>query len=387
MQAECEFDQHLSKKRKFYETSAASSEDVDAFDFESHPLYCSLAHIKTKRVKELEFFKLHIYDLQGQIMYLKRCQTSKLPWEDIALALKDDTLKKVRDNRSLKQEVDEYARMSDLLKAWISSMVTPSRCLFEESWRHARLFGGDEATRKVGLAWIIRQMYQNTERALSHLVYPEDGDFLDIQVIETDPNVLETRVMHQFTVDATFEAVSEAMYTAEKSFAKYYLKRDADAVRLSNAGCDIEYYQEQVGPAEQNITDYFILGRFHDEDQTTLCLKTILDDAYPLEDNTWTALTKQWVIATRQGANKTRLRSYYSIEHPSCQNGFVPLEQVANLWGIKGEDSSPLTSRLKERNVKSHTRQRQVYVEHFKNVLDFATTSVKEEQVERTKSL
>ncbi|RHY88557.1 hypothetical protein DYB37_011713 [Aphanomyces astaci] len=353
----------------------------DDFDFEAHPLYHSLSHIKTKRVKELEFYKRHIYDLQGQIETLKRCQTSLLPWEDIAQALKDDTLDKVRDNRSLKKEVEHNHRMYGFLKRWIASINSPRSSVphaFQDSWRQSTLFAGDDASRHVGITWVIRHMHRNADRALAHLVYPdEDDEYVDVEVVEVHEGVLETRVMHQFTVQYGLEDVSQACYVAEKTFAQFYLQRDFDDnyTALVNEGQDIEYAREEVGPANQSIADYLIQGRFHEDNRTMLCLKTVMDEAHPLDDTTWTVNTKQWLVADRTGPTTTRVRTYYTIEHPSTQTGFVPVEEVANVFNVDSDSAATAVDRLKDRQVATHTDQRKMYAVHLMNVLENFTST------------
>ncbi|KAF0690136.1 Aste57867_18461 [Aphanomyces stellatus] len=369
----------LMKKRKLDfgpDSGGADLAASDDFDFEAHPLYHALSHIKTKRVKELEFFKRHIYDLQGEILQLKRRRTSFLPWEEIAQALKDDTLEKVRDNRSLKKEVEYNKRMCDALQTWIGTMKVPSTSsVLDESWRQSRVCGGDDATRRLGLTWLVQHMHRQTDTTFEPLDFPidlggdeseEDDPFVDVDVLETDTDVLETRVLHQFNVNFSLDDVSLALLSVDKT----HEDEDKDAVLLTDVADDIAYFRRKVGPSPAHpIRQCVVRGRFCETDRTVLCLKSVLDDMHPLDDKCWTMHTSTWIVATRVAAARTRVRVYSITGHPCTAAGFVPADEVAAAHGIDLKDGESAVECLKDMYTTDHLDLRKRYAHHLNTVL------------------
>ncbi|KDO19102.1 hypothetical protein SPRG_21484 [Saprolegnia parasitica CBS 223.65] len=97
-----------TKKRKLHEQHSP----LDRIKPSQDP---RLAHIKSKRTKQLQSLLHHVYDLETEVARLKRGHLAMLPWEDVVIALKDDTLEQVRENRSLKRQVDAYAHLSTVV--------------------------------------------------------------------------------------------------------------------------------------------------------------------------------------------------------------------------------------------------------------------------------
>ncbi|KAF0690296.1 Aste57867_18322 [Aphanomyces stellatus] len=355
-------------------------------DMESHPLYRTLSHIKTKRVKELEFYKRYIYTLQAQVSQNQRRRTSLLPWEEVARALQDDTLDRVRDNRRLQQNIEANRRLCALVKPWIQRLTLEQPRLerplnaFDACWRQAHLFAGDERTRTTGTEWLIRHMYHNMERALHDVPFPSSTSrdpFIDVRVADVPADYstsgMELQATQQFVMPFSLEQVADGIWAANRTFAQYYLKKDFERNyhgQLSGAENEMEYAQEEIGTPEQSITMNWIQGRFHEADRTSIVVKTIADDMFPLQENAWSMSLQHWITMTRAGPHATLCRVHYSVQQPITATGFVPIRDVSRQRKVEpGVDDVATYRLLVEREIRSHTAQRQLFPKHLETVL------------------
>ncbi|OQR86891.1 hypothetical protein ACHHYP_09785 [Achlya hypogyna] len=347
-------------------------------DFEVPPSSIpGLAHIKSKRVKELECLRHQVYVLQSHIERLKRCQSTQLSWEDVAQALKDDTLDQVRDNRSLKKKLGHNQRMGQFLKLWMTTMAPPTRplSLSEESWRHSHLVAGDDASRQLGYEWIARQSFHNTTAAMAHVSFPDDGagDFVRVHVQVSDDYRFVVQVAAQQVVAADLDAVNAAFWAAERSFAAAFRDRCTQLTDLSVPTEDIMYLRENLGTASQRMVNKTIQARFRTPTSTTFVLRSILkDDMFPLDDDddAWSFNTKEWMVAEPLADGSTRCRTFYTIDHPcTAKGGDVSLNDIGRCVDLSMPDDEALVRVLKERFLNSHHAQRRFFAEHFRRVL------------------
>ncbi|RHY19776.1 hypothetical protein DYB25_006040 [Aphanomyces astaci] len=358
----------------------------EAFDnLKDHPLYERISHVKTKRLKDLGYMTHLISDLQRHLVQLKRRQTSQLSWEDVTQALKDDTVDRVRDNRSLKQEVELNSQICTYLQTWLAHM---SANYVEEHWRHSALFKGDEHVRHVGLSWITRQAYHNTDRVLSAIPFPsalsaDYADYVDVRTSSVNGMLILIQVATQRILPYSLEDVSEAYWHAEKSFGEYVLRHEFVHPRLmASINGDIDYTHEEVGNHIQRISDKVLMGRFCDDHRAICVLRSVMnDEMYPLEANTWTTDTRQWMLAERLGPAQTRVRQYYSIDHPCTERGYVPLWEYARMCGVTHAiDDADVLEKLQLNRQAKHLCSRAQFARHFDDTLR-ATADVKNDHV------
>ncbi|KAF0682343.1 Aste57867_25526 [Aphanomyces stellatus] len=94
-------------------------------------------------------------------------KTQPLPWQEITLALQEDSVEAHRTNKQLKHQVREGERLLRRLQTWISSHEVRSLAPQYIDWRqHAVLCDSGEA-RLLNLAWLTERMYHNANMALA----------------------------------------------------------------------------------------------------------------------------------------------------------------------------------------------------------------------------
>ncbi|EQC38234.1 hypothetical protein SDRG_04661 [Saprolegnia diclina VS20] len=352
-------------------------------DLDVHPSWLpSLAHIKSKRVKELECLRRQVYILQGHIEKLKRCHSTQLSWEDVAQALKDDTLDQVRDNRSLKKKLAHNKRLGVFLKTWMEATPPPA-LQHIETWRHSQLVCGDDASRALGYEWIARQSYYNTTAVMAHIAFPvheTDDDFVRVAVDIDDDARFFVQVAAQQVVPYDLAAVHNAFWVAEKTFAAAFRDRCTQLTDLSAPTNDILYVRENLGTPTQRIFNKSLQARFQSPASVTFVLRSILrDDMFPDDDaddtDPWSFNTKFWMVADALPNGSTRCRTFYTLEHPCTHSGgYVSLDQLARCVGLGGSTEATLLAVLKERFLNSHHAQRLFFAEHFSTVLGAMAT-------------
>ncbi|KDO24058.1 hypothetical protein SPRG_10845 [Saprolegnia parasitica CBS 223.65] len=339
-----------------------------------------LDHIKSKRAKALEGLRRYTYELQEQVTKLKRGHVAMLPWDDVALALKEDMLEKVRDNRALKQEMEHRKRLCRFLHECLARAspldVVPS--LAEETWRHSQLLSG--ASRNLGCEWILNQLYYNTERAMAHVHFPDDPiqqlDCIDVNIMITADNLIRAEVMSQEYLPYSLEHVSEAYSLAAESFSKAYLRKVAGYLDSTQATLTTDnfHYESMVQRLHSCTLSYNTLSRFFAAgDRYVLALRTILkDEANPVSSSTWVMNTKQWVVIDRLGPQLTRCRTFYTIDHPfSDDTGYVPVSDLARHRGLPcHDDDAAILQRLRAWFHETHHLQRSFFQMHARCVAD-----------------
>ncbi|CAK4072900.1 unnamed protein product [Aphanomyces euteiches] len=332
---------------------------------------------KVSKKKQMQVLQQRIYNLENCLSNRKRYTTTLMPWEEVAKALKEDTLEQVRANRTLKREVEMQKELYAALTAWISRM-TPSRktpSVYEETWQHSHLLKGNDYSRRTAQNWIVQQSYHNTQRAMAHLPFPDSTEtYIDVQMLmNEDGNAFQIHCFSQHVVSFTLEQVSSAFWVAENSFTEYRRSRALPTFEQlgSYSQGDLRYdCEDQPNTATQKMRNNCLHGRIRDEDRTTVVCRTIItDEAFPMLDSSvWTMDIKQWTVADRIGPHATRLRTFYTIDHPKTIKGTVPMEEIANLFGLPYDGQ--FLFKLSERMRISQTFQRELFHEHLEKVLD-----------------
>ncbi|OQR86907.1 hypothetical protein ACHHYP_09786 [Achlya hypogyna] len=336
-----------------------------------------LDHIKSKRAKALEALRRYTYELTTEVCRLKRGQVAMLPWEDVAIGLKEDMLEKVRENRALKQEMEARRRMCQFLHDCLgrSSPFNTVPSLAEETWRHSQLLSGP--SRELGCEWILNQLYHNTERAMAHVQFPDDGrelDCIDVNVVSSG-GLIRVEVMSQEYLPYALEHVVEAYGIAAASFTKAYLRKVAGYLDDSKAGVSTDiHYESVLQPHRQHTICYNTLSRFFlAGDRCVLALRTILkDDEHPVPTSTWIMNTKQWVVIDRLGPHLTRCRTFYTIDHPCSEaGGYVSVAEMMRFRGLPicANEAQNLML-LRDRFHEQHRLQRSFFQMHARCVAE-----------------
>ncbi|KDO24060.1 hypothetical protein SPRG_10847 [Saprolegnia parasitica CBS 223.65] len=351
-----------------------------------------LAHIRSKRARQMQSLRNYIYDLTQELEAIPKRpgHSAPLSWHDVAKALQDDTLEQVRENRSLKRQVAHAKTLLATLQDWMARVVRPNErvpSLVEETWRHSQLLAGDDASRQVAYEWILRQVYHNTDRALAHVAFPADAsNCLDVRVTFGDNPMcplLSIQVMTQEFMPFSLDDVAAGYWVAEKTFASAYRERTTNFLLdlhtfLQTEHQDIQYLPEEIPYSGQHVVRYNVLsGRFREHDRMTIALRTILhDEANCPRDETiedgrqkWTIDTKQWIVADRVGPSLTRCRTFYTIRHPFTSQGDVALRDLAAVYNVEAATDKELCAQLTAKLTTGHYDQRAFFMRHYAAVL------------------
>ncbi|OQS06390.1 hypothetical protein THRCLA_01566 [Thraustotheca clavata] len=336
--------------------------------------------VKCKRVQELQYLHRHIEELEET---LRRCQRPytpmMLPWKEVSAGLAHDTLVHIRENRCLKKEVENKKKMIEYLKAWLQGQEITRRSPspFVETWRNCELLAGDETFRTQAYSWIMQQCFYNTDRAMSTMAYPDkaqNNDFIDVHVVPDDNDHLEIHVTTQRVLDFGLPIASEAAWVADKTFYEFYREETTYREELDIVNDDMEYIKEDIGPIQKVIVDNALYCRYREENRTVIVLRSILnDEAHPLDADTWTVDIKQWMVLDAIDADKTRLRTYYIMKHPTTKNGgYVSLEEFAECFQLHAprDDKESLKRKLSNQFQEKQRIERQKFATHMDSVLE-----------------
>ncbi|KAF0690135.1 Aste57867_18460 [Aphanomyces stellatus] len=343
---------------------------------------------KLTRKTRLQALQRRVYEMEGVLLKTKRTHTTLLPWEEIAQALKDDTLDQVKDNRCLKQQIEAQKQMNKLLSAWIHSMYPQQRypSSSEETWRHSQLLKGDDACRRVAQSWIIQQAYHNTGRALGHLAFPDSLETsIDVDVtFDPAEDLFCVNSMAQVVLPYSKEHVVQAYWVAENMFTLYRYQSSP----LSEAQLRAMIAQDMVyvcAESRDQVRCHALHGRVDETaDRTTIVGRTILhDEAFPWGDATaWILDVKQWQdhsstivssccirsVVEALGPQVTRIRTFYTIAHPRMASGtqVSMADLLAEFDVLPGGD---LYQKLRAQMTRAHYRQRDKFLAHLNDVL------------------
>ncbi|KDO24064.1 hypothetical protein SPRG_10851 [Saprolegnia parasitica CBS 223.65] len=317
------------------------------------------------------------YALEQLLRQQRTLASTQLPWEDVAQALKDDMLDKVRDNRSLKQAIARNKRLLPLLQQWVQ-LWQPARTIgARENWRHSHLLAGDEAFRQAAYDWVLHQVYYHTPAAMASAVYPinDPAPFIDVAVHCDDDDLFSVGVATQMILPYPLPDVARGYWAAEQTFTQAFAAssdfHNKGACKYLAADADVLYIREELGSTDQRISDNVLMGRFHDGDKrTTMVLRTVLhDDVYPSQSaSTWNVDTKQWVVAERLDENTTRVRTYYTVDHPSTASGYVSLADYATCSCIPlNPNADTIKAQITDRLRRLHSTQRAFFMTHLIN--------------------
>ncbi|KDO18194.1 hypothetical protein SPRG_16390 [Saprolegnia parasitica CBS 223.65] len=339
----------------------------------------SLAHVKSKKVKELASLRWQQYALQNQLQHLQKTRVAASPptllaWREIANALKDDTTEQLATNKALQRQRRRYQRLCDYLQRWVAS-TTPrlrSPSPFVEGWRHSHLFAGDEGARALSYNWLLQQVYRTTDRVFATLVFPNGRhNAIDVSVTIHDEMRLVIHVQTQQVVPFALEDVSRGLWIAQDTLCQeLFASPDDPSTLLSLPSDDVQYTRENVGRA---MAHNVLTGRFHEPHRTVICLRSILhDDAHLTSPQTWRFDNKEWNVAEMLEPRLTRVRTYYTIDHPCTVDGYVSLRDLAALRCLDSnecDDRAHLLARLERISIDKHIEQRQFFMQHLERTL------------------
>ncbi|CAK4419542.1 unnamed protein product [Aphanomyces euteiches] len=252
-------------------------------------------------------------------------------------------------------------RMYNILHAWIESMQPPQKMpsAFEENWRHSQLMKGDDETRLLAQKWIIQQAYHSTERAFAPIAFPETMEpFIQVDVganeqdefffINTMTHCVLPYALEHYHRDGILPTTNELKAILSETLC-YGREVDLSVLRV-------------------NITKNSLRGQIRDHDRTTIIFRTIVhDEAFPLEDNNSTVNLKEWMVADRLGPSLTRLRTFYTMNHPATDHGYIPMELLATEFNIPRDGY--MNQRVRDHLRASHSRQRETFYEHLTKML------------------
>ncbi|KAH9104558.1 hypothetical protein LEN26_015020 [Aphanomyces euteiches] len=257
-----------------------------------------------------------------------------LSWDQVAIALHEDTYTALNDNSRLRQQRQRLLNVITGMSKWIASAKGISRgphtlpySASNLSLHHVTLTASDPLCRQHGLDWLTQLLYHNTE-ALLHRY-----DFWSRVSTETQcdfhtdmSNMYDIQLVWRFQVDipAELEAVSDLLIFG---MARQVISAQS---RVSPTMTYIRRIAHTKGGSQPSN----ILHREYNEDanRTVFVGQNLHDDKFEIKPVRNKGMT--WVVATRLGTSWT-LVSILSVSSLYFNDkGFLPLTEQASRMGL-----------------------------------------------------
>ncbi|EQC25656.1 hypothetical protein SDRG_16477 [Saprolegnia diclina VS20] len=330
--------------------------------------------MSVERKRAIRELQRQVYDLECTLRALRRGQTTQLPWEDVALALKDDFLSLVTDHRTLKQRLEDQRQLLAHMHTWVHRNL---RTASDDPYAASYLLRGSTASREMAFAWLIRQQYAQTFAVMDQQFYPLDprAEHVDIGYslgdTTSDTNAFALHVTTQMLLPYALPTATAGVFEAERSFTAVF--RTADNARshasrdLCVRGHDVSYTHEAMALSRDAvIANTVLLGRVNaSATRTILVLRTIShDDAYPIAPRTWRSPVLQWTVLDALDATTTRCRTYYFADSLWRGATRVPLQRLGARFNVDLRQPDGL-HRLCEANRRFQLNQRAFFRAHL----------------------
>ncbi|KDO19101.1 hypothetical protein SPRG_15014 [Saprolegnia parasitica CBS 223.65] len=259
--------------------------------------------MSVERKRAIRQLQREVYDLECTLRAGRRSQTTQLPWEDVAVALKNDFLALVADHRALKRRVDDQRQLLAQMHTWVHRNL---RAASDDPHAATCLLRGSTASREMALAWLIRQQYEHTMAVMGKHVYPLDPttELVDIGYSfgdTDDPNAFAVHVTTQSLLPYALPIAAAGVWEAERSFPAVFCAADTNRKHVTRDLCvrgqDVAYTHEAMALSRESVVaDTVLLGRLNvSATRTILVLRTIgHDDAHPIAPRSWRCPVFQW---------------------------------------------------------------------------------------------
>ncbi|EQC37466.1 hypothetical protein SDRG_05069 [Saprolegnia diclina VS20] len=243
---------------------------------------------------------------------------TQLPWQDIALALRETSETSIVENRELRARVSKTARNVERLCRWFQSMQAPQRLpgyVSDGAWLDVTLVA-EPLTRQLGYDWVGKQLYHSTSARLSPRLFPhvyEDS-------IKVEWGVRGRKLVLQKVIHASQEIVAKAIWAANRAVSTDALpEADRGSIevlhdeRTSTERCS---YVKETFHCPSEMRDHCSRAfhkRFDEPDRIIIAYRTISrDDVHPGPRDPEESL--EWNEIRRISATSCLLRTVNSLE-------------------------------------------------------------------------
>ncbi|EQC33721.1 hypothetical protein SDRG_08824 [Saprolegnia diclina VS20] len=275
--------------------------------------------------------------LEAKVAVLRPAASTLLPWQHVAISLRDELDASHTTHADLRRRVRRINLLAHLMHAYASSVLASSTLLRgrTETWQHVSLPAAMPA-RALGLDWITRQLYYNTDAVLSQHAFPpcttrEGQTFFDIAVSDTDATVV---IRHQRLVArplAVLTAAYHEFFIGGNGFG--YAIEDLDTLPATE---NMVYRRRNVGNRVLgDLVQNYVHRQFTAPTRSVLVARNILsDDKVPL--GLYKRDASGWVVATAMGADTTLVQEVWSICPllKGASNDVAPFADEACLYGL-----------------------------------------------------
>ncbi|KAG9404580.1 hypothetical protein AC1031_004781 [Aphanomyces cochlioides] len=315
-----------------------------------------------------------------------------LSWDQVAIALHEDTYTALNDNSRLRQQRQRLLNVITGMTKWIASAKGIARgphtlpySASHLSLHHVTLTASDPLCRQHGLDWLTQLLYHNTEALLhrynfwSHVSTEAQCDF------HTDmSNMNDIQLVWRFQVDIPAEL--EAVVDPVRKCVVNRL-RSIDIWDGSTSYIDPEIvsrvsptmtYIRRIAHTNGGSQPSNILYREFNEDanRTVFVGQNLHDDKFEIKPVRNKGMT--WVVATRLGTSWTRVSILSVSSLYFNDKGFLPLTEQASRMGLALSPSQ-------DRHEASFVQQTQMacnqisgaWLEYLKDAVRTAQTNAK----------
>ncbi|KAF0701187.1 Aste57867_8338 [Aphanomyces stellatus] len=115
---------------------------------------------------------------------------TKLPWREVARAMDEERHHASKERNQLIAQAHSMDRLVFEMNTWVAAQMSLQGELGSHvpTWRERSLFANPQS-RHLGKAWILQQMYHNTDRVfLEHGFPPKDHDFHLFDIVMAPPD-------------------------------------------------------------------------------------------------------------------------------------------------------------------------------------------------------
>ncbi|KAF0705214.1 Aste57867_7100 [Aphanomyces stellatus] len=294
---------------------------------------------RQKEKDEVQHLRSQIYDLEAQLEKLacasstsaSKTKDGRLPWNEVATALKEDMDGAMRRNADLKKKSQKLYVVLHGLYNWVlaSSQVPESPNSSIPTWRNTSLLANPTG-RRCGKEWIMRQMYESADDVFRQRQYPSmdsNEQFYDLNIQFSDDSfnvVARRQVNDKREFNYFVQRYRENLFT--NMLLQGFIKTSSDNVAETTESTRLHQLIAASGEFVNILTAEFWDGL----DRCMFVVQNIIDDETISGPNAAPKLLRHrtmWVEMRRIADGTTKMRNLYMVSQAFTKaSGFLPLD-------------------------------------------------------------
>ncbi|OQR96486.1 hypothetical protein THRCLA_07270 [Thraustotheca clavata] len=266
---------------------------------------------KARFVSERKILKEQVANLS---IMLTSCQQnprlSSLPWQDVALALKEATSEALTTQAELQKKHRHLQQLAWSAMALATSLTRQNNIptnLQSFSWERTSM-PVDTTGRKLCLDWYTQHMYYNTDRMLSNGCFPSSGSVADVLVQDCGNNCVDVigrvQVEYNIPLKAAYDALAKRIWGILGGDSMAFTSEYLDGNITSSIDEKMIYRRMAVSASDSR---YYAAREFKTEDRVIFLLGNLAQDELHPKNHTWRP-RKFWFVLERNGSERCRLR-------------------------------------------------------------------------------